>query len=69
MIPGEYDIKQGDITLNDGRATLTVNVALEADCGAPEFYVCNRKRTCTLSKDILIFLREFHGVRLLRHLN
>ena len=31
MIPGEYTIKQGDITLNDGRATITVNVANSGD--------------------------------------
>ena len=31
MIPGEYDIRDGDIELNTGRATLTINVANSGD--------------------------------------
>ncbi len=31
MIPGEYDIRDGDIELNTGRATLTIKVANSGD--------------------------------------
>lgn len=31
MIPGEYDIQEGTLTLNDGRATCTVLVANTGD--------------------------------------
>jgi urease subunit beta len=31
MIPGEYDIPEGEITLNEGRATVTIEVANTGD--------------------------------------
>ncbi len=31
MIPGEYDIQSGDITLNDGRTTITLSVSNTGD--------------------------------------
>lgn len=31
MIPGEYDVQSGDITLNDGRTTITLSVSNTGD--------------------------------------